>query len=464
MKLSFLFNLKIITFWLLLFNFANICRAQIASEPTFAPTWIGVKNVTAYSMELNWESVGEGVNYLVLWSVKPIVAFPIDGKTYQKGDRIGAAKVVYNGKQSYCVPNGVRANTSYYIRVIPFNGTTSSENYQTSQGVEKMIKSKGLFYGDYYQGLSMESESFLLDLGVRLQQHKVIDYAAYKSTLLENVELMDTSNNRRYIQCVYTGHTQIVEGDFDWVKSGFSREHTFSHSWMPSYPANNPYKTEYSDLHNLYPTHLANANTKRSNYPLDEVTGSIIYQYKEGKLGYKGSQIVYEPSDKQKGNAARALFYMVLAYDGVEGKSWRLPKEQDQEILKKWHFQDPPDAYEISRQEYIYKVQGNRNPFIDSVDFVCVIDFNQLQLIQCDPHLSNKDLPIPEKHIKIIDGILQFTKTIGRISIFSMDGRMIYSNERCDSVDFKEFLTIQNELYILYIKVGNGFFVYKINF
>ena len=143
MKLSFLFNLKIITFWLLLFNFANFCHAQIATEPTLAPRWIGVKNVTAYSMELNWESVGEGVNYLVLWSVKPIVAFPIDGKTYQKGDWIGAAKVLYSGKQTYCVPNGVRANTSYYIRVIPFNGTNSSENYLTSQGVEKMIKSKG---------------------------------------------------------------------------------------------------------------------------------------------------------------------------------------------------------------------------------------------------------------------------------------------------------------------------------
>ena len=104
MKLSFLFNLKIITFWLLLFNFANFCHAQIATEPTLAPRWIGVKNVTAYSMELNWESVGEGVNYLVLWSVKPIVAFPIDGKTYQKGDWIGAAKVVYSGKQTYCFP------------------------------------------------------------------------------------------------------------------------------------------------------------------------------------------------------------------------------------------------------------------------------------------------------------------------------------------------------------------------
>jgi hypothetical protein len=464
MKLSFLFNLKIITFWLLLFNFANFCHAQIATEPILAPTWIGVKNVTAYSMELNWESVGEGVNYLVLWSVKPIVAFPIDGKTYQKGDWIGAAKVAYSGKQTYCVPNSVRANTSYYTRVIPFNGMNSSENYLTSQGVEKMIKSKGLFYGEYYQGLSTESESFLLDLGVRLQQHKVVDYAAYKSTILEAVELLDTSGNRRFIQCVYTGHKQIVEGAFDWVRSGFSREHTFSHSWMPSYPANNPYKTEYSDLHNLYPTHLANANTKRSNYPLDEVTGTIIYQYKEGRLGYNGSRIVYEPSDKQKGNAARAIFYMILAYDGMEGKVWRLPENQDQIVLKKWHFNDPPDSYEISRQEYIYKVQGNRNPFIDSSDFVCAIDFNNRQLIHCESKLSVNDFPADAPDFKIIDGILRFEKELERIVIASIDGRIIVDGQRCSSINLQEISFSENSFYLLYFEWQGRKFSRKISF
>ena len=438
MKLSFLFNLKIITFWLLLFNSANFCHAQLALEPVVAPTWIGVKSVTAYSMEINWEPVGDALNYLVLLSEKPIKSFPIDGKTYEKGDWIGTAKVAYNGKLTTCVPNGVRANRSYYIRVFPFNGTSTTENYLTSQGIEKMVKSKGLFYGEYYQGLSMESESFLLDLGVRLQQHQVIDYAAYKSTLLESVELLDTSGNRRFIQCVYTGHQQIVEGVFDWVKSGFSREHTFSHSWMPSYPANNPYKSEYSDLHNLYPTHLANANTKRSNYPLDEVTGTIIYQYKEGRLGYNGSRIVYEPSDKQKGNAARAIFYMILAYDGMKGKVWRLPANQDQNILKKWHFNDPPDSYEISRQEYIYKVQGNRNPFIDSADFVCAIDFKTKQIVPCQESASLSHNHLFEPTYKLQDGWMFFNEVIDLVRIVTLEGKTIFEEKNCSVVDLDQ--------------------------
>jgi hypothetical protein len=255
-----------------------------------------------------------------------------------------------------------------------------------------------------------------------------------------------------------------VEGAFDWVKSGFSREHTFSHSWMPSYPANNPYKMEYSDLHNLYPAHLANANTKRSNYPLDEVTGAIIYQYKEGKLGYKGAQIVYEPSDKQKGNAARAIFYMILAYDGMEGKVWRLPANQDQNILKKWHFNDPPDSYEISRQEYIYKVQGNRNPFIDSADFVCAIDFNNRQLIHCESKLSVNDFPVDASDFKIVDGILRFEKELERIVIASIDGRIIVDGQRCSTINLQEISFSENSFYLLYFECQGRKFSRKISF
>ena len=35
-----------------------------------------------------------------------------------------------------------------------------------------------------------------------------------------------------------------------------------------------------------------------------------------------------------------------------------------------------PDNYEIARHEYVFDLQGNRNPFIDSVDYACFIDFD----------------------------------------------------------------------------------------
>jgi hypothetical protein len=147
---------------------------------------------------------------------------------------------------------------------------------------------------------------------------------------------------------------------------------------MPTYPADSPPLPEYSDFHNLYPANLDKANSIRSNYPLGEIDGKVTYEYLDGRLGYRGNQIVYEPRDNHKGNVARAIFYMCIAYNGINNNAWKLPSNQDQYILKKWHFQDPPDKYEIARQEYVFHLQGNRNPFIDSANYVCSIDFSKL--------------------------------------------------------------------------------------
>ncbi|MBK6835365.1 MAG: endonuclease [Bacteroidetes bacterium] len=51
---------------------------------------------------------------------------------------------------------------------------------------------------------------------------------------------------------------------------------------------------------------------------------------------------------------------------------------QDQEVLKAWHYLDPPDSYEISRNDFLDSLQGNRNPFIDSMQYACYIDFTNM--------------------------------------------------------------------------------------
>jgi endonuclease I len=47
-----------------------------------------------------------------------------------------------------------------------------------------------------------------------------------------------------------------------------------------------------------------------------------------------------------------------------------------EENLRAWHFKDPPDKIEKTRNSLIEQVQGNRNPFIDHPEIVeRVIDF-----------------------------------------------------------------------------------------
>lgn len=39
-------------------------------------------------------------------------------------------------------------------------------------------------------------------------------------------------------------------------------------------------------------------------------------------------------------------------------------------VLLQWHQQDPPDAWELHRNDVVASFQGNRNPFIDHPEWV----------------------------------------------------------------------------------------------
>ena len=52
-------------------------------------------------------------------------------------------------------------------------------------------------------------------------------------------------------------------------------------------------------------------------------------------------------------------------------KKYRQPSGESLEnLLRKWHFEDPPDEWEEKRNDLIELIQGNRNPFIDQPDLV----------------------------------------------------------------------------------------------
>jgi hypothetical protein len=53
---------------------------------------------------------------------------------------------------------------------------------------------------------------------------------------------------------------------------------------------------------------------------------------------------------------------------------------EEQALLKQWNTQDPPDAWEVGRNDYIETIQHNRNPFVDHPEYVDMIDFNTMTL------------------------------------------------------------------------------------
>lgn len=367
-------------------NFEGVGTDNLATSPTANPSGLTFPVVEAYTVGGQYTAGTGASKYLVLWKEgSAITGVPADGTTYLRGDIVGDAKVAYMGAGTSFTPRGVIANQNYYFAVYAFNGTGGFENYLTTSPLTGNVTSLGENIGTFYNGIDKTAATFNTDLYNLVNPHNVISYFLYKQTMMSEFEIRDTTNNDSYVTCALSGERKVFTGTFDWTATGYSREHTFAHSWMPSFPADNPEEPEYNDQHNLYPANLDEANTPRSNLALDDIDGNVVFNYLEGSVGYKGPQLVYEPRESHKGNAARSIMYMVVAYNFDLAGNVNSDK-QDQETLRNWHFADLPDNYEIARNEYIFDLQGNRNPFVDSVEYACYVDFdaNAHQAAGCD--------------------------------------------------------------------------------
>ncbi len=70
----------------------------------------------------------------------------------------------------------------------------------------------------------------------------------------------------------------------------------------------------------------------------------------------------------------------------VNANSDRSP--QDVNLLLSWHNQDPPDQWELTRNDYTQSIQGNRNPFVDHPEYVNYINFYDVEYVTNNPYFS----------------------------------------------------------------------------
>lgn len=355
---------------------------SFASEPTVQASNLSFPINKAYRIKGQFSAANPPVDggYLVLRKDgAPVTETPADGQAYVKGDYIGQAQVVSTGQATTFVPSYIIANTNYHFAVFAYNGTGANTNYAQSAPLTGNAQTPNGTPGSYYSGINTSNPTFPADLGALINDHQYTFYGNYDETMVNLFQARDTTGGNKVITCAYTGDQYVYQSPFTW--DTYSREHTFCHAWMGSFPADEPEKPEYNDQHNLYPVIFAQSNQPRSDNPLG-VVDSVLQTYKDGKLGYDSNfNLVYEPRDTHKGRAARAMFYMPTCYDGVDGDAWGLPQPQNQNILKQWHFQFPPDKFDIARNEFLDSLQENRNPFIDNPDWVCYINFYTMDYI-----------------------------------------------------------------------------------
>lgn len=186
----------------------------------------------------------------------------------------------------------------------------------------------------------------------------------YKTDRMENGEVRDRYSN---------DHRFFDEANPYAAVSGMNIEHSFPKSWWGG-ATNNAYK----DLFNLMPCE-ARINSSKSNYAMGVVT-SVTTDNGCTKVG-KGTtkqgttKSLWEPADKWKGDFARAYMYMATTYSNLtwegegltmlENNAWPALQEWAYTLLLKWNREDPVDEIEIARNEAVYAIQSNRNPFVD---------------------------------------------------------------------------------------------------
>ena len=210
-------------------------------------------------------------------------------------------------------------------------------------------KFQGRYSKTYYNATENKTESAL-----RTQLKSTISAGylqlSYNSARDKMYGNLDNVNGD--VECVYTGRTATFNTRTGANANSFNCEHTFPQGFFNSAL---PMK---SDIHHLFSTDVT-ANSQRGSLPFGTVTNP---SWQVG--GSKKNSSTFEPRNAQKGATARAMMYFVLRYQDYSNHF-----AGQENILRQWHNQFLPNQQEKDRNDGIFQLQNNRNPFVDYPQF-----------------------------------------------------------------------------------------------
>ena len=186
----------------------------------------------------------------------------------------------------------------------------------------------------------------------------------------------------RYSDSQFTYSTDFC-GTYNGVGDCYNREHSIPNSWWGGSSSD----TAYTDLHHLFPVD-GWVNAERGNHPFGNcANGTPKGTGKLGSCTFSGySGTVFEVADEYKGDFARVYFYFatrymsrISSYTSGTGSAvfttsttlghlglttWAINQ------LLEWHRNDPVSTLETTRNDAVYGIQRNRNPFVDNPELV----------------------------------------------------------------------------------------------
>lgn len=273
--------------------------------------------------------------------------------------------------------------------------------------------------------------------------------------------LREADQNPENSNQVWLVYTEQGRAKLD-VQSGsnntgtWNREHTFPRS-LAGY--NSIEADDIADGRDVFWTTKADSlrhgnsdghGLRASDGPENSSRGNQHYGQYTGPVGTAGSF---------RGDVARSIFFLAVRYNGLSVENG-YPSVQGQigdlVTLLDWHRNDPPDDFEMNRNNVVYTWQFNRNPFIDHPELVEHLWGNQTGVAWTQP-LSTEDnmlsrvqiYPNPAKNYIHIAGI----KEEATIEIIALDGRKLFTHTFAGTHQIP--LELQSGLYVAKI-TSNG--------
>lgn len=160
-----------------------------------------------------------------------------------------------------------------------------------------------------------------------------------------------------------------------------------------------------------------------------------------------------------KGDVARAVFYLAIRYndlDVVNGFPDVDGQLGDLATLLTWHQQDPPDDFEMNRNNVIFNWQQNRNPFIDFPNLVDHIWGNEVG----NPWIKNLSV----KNLTT-DNIAIFPNPVHNkvIQLSGLNSGKVYQLQLIDALGRLIFETECYNNQKINLNVGQGLYFVRIN-
>lgn len=239
---------------------------------------------------------------------------------------------------------------------------------------------------EYYVGLDFKSENIKEEVAYLMQDKKGLSYDGVKNAMKitdRDWDLSpDSSDSNPFMRIIYAEYNfdETTAAKYNDINTIWDREHIWAKSKGGNFGTSIGPGT---DIHHLRSSDKPNNNNHRNSRNFGFVeNGNIGKDYKGNNSGkYSGGNTdgIYEPVDRDKGDVARACFYMNLVYPNACSSLTNSPVGSGNALgilddLLEWNRMDPPDEFELRRNNLIFeKYQFNRNVFVDCPQLADII-------------------------------------------------------------------------------------------